>query len=388
MSDDFDPLSNPEPSAAPQETLVVPTAAIDLSTSSYDFQKHWDTIKDLIGKEKKVAAMLAIKELETKISEQLAKDTNDADTAAARSVEELMKAEKIIIARTKFEGQEVIDLLAEANNNEGWTLAKRSSGIDTYFRVSEGSEAVQLKMIGVVDAPAIHVLAVMNEIDLWNRWIPTVHTTDTLLQISPFAKIVHCTFKFPLPLSVVVDNRDALYYVYGVDLLEDKQIVAIARNLTTEEEERFKVESNFTSPPPPPKHTRMSVKFGGMVMSPVSVNSTKLILLTQVDPKVKLPMDLINWGTKKFAYLFYVMLRKQTAKLDKIYVDRIETNVLYKTAIERAIEWIDQHPEDESLAGMDKARFEKIKQTGDISEFLEVEAEERRKLEEANKKKK
>jgi len=264
-------------------------------------------------------------------------------------------------------------------------LAKRATGIDTYFRAQEGSEAVQLKMIGTVDAPAIHVLAVMNELDLWNRWIPTVHTTDTLLQVSPFAKIAHCTFKFPLPLSVVMDNRDALYYVYGVDLLEEKKIVAIARNLRPEEEERFKAEFNFTSPPPPAKHIRMAVRFGGMVMSPVNVNTTKLTILTQVDPKVKLPMDLINWGTKKFAYVFYIMLRKQTAKLDKVYLERMETNVLYKTAIERAVEWIEQHPEDDALAGIDFQKLEKIKATGDISEFLAVEAEERAKWEKEKK---
>lgn len=83
------------------------------------------------------------------------------------------------------------------------------------------------------------------------------------------------------------------------------------------------------------------------------------------------------------------MLRKQTAKLDKVYIERIQTNVLYKTAIERAVEWIEQNPNDESLAGIDMAKLQEVKQTGDVSELLNSEAEERKKkLEELKKAKK
>jgi len=123
-------LSNPDPINAAVAAPVTTSAAApsEGSSSSYDFMKEWATIQDYISKEKKVAALHAIVEMEKQISDQLAKGVEDTNTQHARNIVEQMKAQQNVIDRNKYEGQEVLTLIAEAENNEGWTFGQESYG--------------------------------------------------------------------------------------------------------------------------------------------------------------------------------------------------------------------------------------------------------------------
>lgn len=56
----------------------------------------------------------------------------------------------------------------------------------------------------IIEAPIFNSLAIFAEVDLFNKWMPSLDFVKQLKQVSKFRRILHYSFKLPLFIS----NRD------------------------------------------------------------------------------------------------------------------------------------------------------------------------------------
>lgn len=85
-----------------------------------------------------------------------------------------------------------------------------------------------------------------------------------VLQISDFKKIVHLKVNPPTPINWVVSNRELVLYGYGVDLMEENKLLAMARSATPADERKLREEfPSFSIPVPDPARVRMNCHCAG-----------------------------------------------------------------------------------------------------------------------------
>ncbi len=119
----------------------------------------------------------------------------------------------------KRERQEVKNLIKELVNNEGihklsalllystlrdinqplgWTLVRETDGVKTHYRHEDSTPVHSIKMEGVINSPALNIMAIMNEHSLYDTWIPLLKAH------SPFSTP-------PATLNFYYPNRPSTY---------------------------------------------------------------------------------------------------------------------------------------------------------------------------------
>jgi hypothetical protein len=123
--------------------------------------------------------------------------------------------------------REMEALIAEITDNTGWTVLREDKNGKTLYRAEEGMDAHSFKVSGTMKAPLLNVLAVIYELDLWSNWFPFMKTCVETAQASRFNKSAHMTLGLLFPIA----NRDFVINGFGVDLIETRQVVVVARSL-------------------------------------------------------------------------------------------------------------------------------------------------------------
>jgi len=253
------------------------------------------------------------------------------DVRGNSAVQELLKKYERELNEIVEKFQETSHLLQEFHTLNGWSLVKKKNEVSTFYRHEEGDLMHSIRLEGVISCPIFDVLAVVYEVDLYPEWWPHIKECFTLKQITNYRKIVYMRGELPWPLY----NRDICLYGYGVDMLEESDTIIIAvRSCTSKDAEQFQVEL----PPLPNFHCRVECKFGGMMMKPLSENSTSVVMLCNVDPKLSgVPYWLLNWITKQVAHVMFEALRVKFSNIKgSIYEKRIlEKPEIYQDAKNR-----------------------------------------------------
>jgi hypothetical protein len=109
--------------------------------------------------------------------------------------------------------------------------------------------------------------------------------------------------------------------------------------------ERFEDNGQFLIPEPEKGQVRAEMIMGGFILTPVTLNSTKVTACFNVDPKLPvIPYSFLNWFTNKLTYMLIKMLRQQCEKYfgpkakekgGNDYTKRIEANRRVYGEIER-----------------------------------------------------
>ncbi len=198
-----------------------------------------------------------------------------------------------------------------------WTLARSSQGVTTHYRAGEEGLAT-VRLCGRIDASLLHIVAVMQESDLWASWFTRLSHSDTVKEVSRFRKVVFVRANGIGPVGARFLYLDG----QGYDLLATAGAVAIvARNA-----------EGIVEKPISSGDVKMKLLVGGAVLVPVAPDVTELVLLARADPVLPvIPFWLLNIVTKQLAHHFFELMRERAVKLLPVYKERIEKNpAMYK----------------------------------------------------------
>lgn len=218
-------------------------------------------------------------------------------------------------------------MLDEMDSSTGWTLQKEDSHCRVYYRHDETTPIHSIKMEGEMDCNIFHVLSVVNEIDLYTKWVPQMKRSERCAQIGRARQVGHFEISLPWPVA----NRESTVYGFGADLLDEKGFIAVhVESITSMEDvacsKGYELESDSNPeggseagqtrtrvglPAMRKGNVEAIVHLGGMVLEPVSEDRTVFRIVVNCDPQLALvPYWLINFITRHFAHWIFHKLRK------------------------------------------------------------------------------
>ena len=277
---------------------------------------------------------------------------------------------KLLYDTIKVEAEEVRTLIKdfETETTDWQETMTDSKGTKVMWKPSKGSPIHTLRLDGKLRIPVFNLLAVLMEVDLYTTWIPTVmgvglKDLQMLEDIDRFNKVVHVEVAIPWPIA----NRDCNLIGYGVDLLDQGRVLAVARSFecapevphnvdwsyfaetkhlveegaaqdsekivtseasasSSEADSRSKKRdeivkvlrrvASLCKPPKSSKIVRAKIHQGGFLLTPVSDTETEVSFLFQFDPDLAvIPSWLINWGMKHFSFTVLSLLEKAASKV-------------------------------------------------------------------------
>ena len=111
-------------------------------------------------------------------------------------------------------------LLCSITSAQDWILSKDGKDLQTYYRESDKSDIKELKIVTTIDAPAITVFELLNEIDLYDDWV--YRTTEARLVETYSNKSLqyYAVVDFPWPF----DDRE-MYILSDYKISEDKKYI-------------------------------------------------------------------------------------------------------------------------------------------------------------------
>ena len=128
----------------------------------------------------------------------------------------------------------------------------------------------------------------------------------------------------PSPLNWIISPREMVLYAYGVDMMEENRLMAVVRSPNEEDlQEIIAQYPEYQYRAHDPAIIRMNCYLAGIDIQPIDETSTKVSLVTCVDPKIVLPYWVINVVTKQFAHMIITFLGKHAAHLSEEYHTRI-----------------------------------------------------------------
>lgn len=138
------------------------------------------------------------------------------------------------LAPIHHEALELRRLLHDANTTTTWQIISSSPTSVCSYRPDPHSPCHWVKMSGTMQAPLLHIIALINEVDLYHTFIPFLKFAKQLagkgircvravisqfrfmLFFALYRKVVHLSLDLPWPIS----ERELLIYGYSADDLE------------------------------------------------------------------------------------------------------------------------------------------------------------------------
>jgi len=106
------------------------------------------------------------------------------------------------------EANEVLQLIEELEDDQGWSLVSQheDGNVQVFYRNENSTPVHSIKMQGIIDSPALNLMAVMNEHTLYDTWIPLLREVQLVKHISRYRKVIYLSAYLPWPIS----SRDAV----------------------------------------------------------------------------------------------------------------------------------------------------------------------------------
>lgn len=223
------------------------------------------------------------------------------------------------IDKVREDIQNLTELLAELNNEEGWTQSvNQKDGTKVFFKKEEDSPFLMTKLEAVLPCDVaelprkfIRLLSLFNETDLMPKWFPMglMKSHETLLSPTPFTKSTQIKIKLPFPISQVFGPRECIIQGKGYDLSE--RSAAAISVLPLEVGTDF---FGMTVPGPDSGYTRFVIK--GAYYFEMKREGLVFKQMQLLDLKSKLiPTPIMNWLSK--GQLPLQFLGRIKGKLDK-----------------------------------------------------------------------
>lgn len=204
----------------------------------------------------------------------------------------------------------------------------------------DNREKISFRLEGVVDAPLLCILSVLNEVDLFCKWLPYFTTPLKLglrdvtnKRLGRVDQMVQFHIDFPWPFA----NRDACFEVFAVDDFErNEQIVVKMITL----DNNHKTPRQRVVPPPPAAGVERIIVDGSLVIKPLSAESSLLSLVWHENCRMKVPLKMVDFVAKMFARSCFQAFRRTcvAAMMGELEQRRSANPFLYQFVANRLAE--------------------------------------------------
>jgi len=137
-------------------------------------------------------------------------------------------------------------------------MTSNSEGIRTFFKKDDTKNLLSVIMEAYVDTPLFNLLAVFYEIDLYPTWVPRQTVSNVLKREGRYRAYSFYQWDMPFPFT----NRDASFYGYGIDMLEDNSILVVCRSIKEHEYDTYR-KRGVNIPPVTSSAVRMECEYAG-----------------------------------------------------------------------------------------------------------------------------
>jgi hypothetical protein len=129
-----------------------------------------------------------------------------------------------IVDSIKLRAQSMLDLRNACASDDGWILQKESHSVRTLYKNQPETPNIHsVRLDGDVDSPVFFVLALLHEVDLFTKWIPSysllgLSFANCVHHPSPTELFVHMQVAIPWPFT----NRYSFFKCDGIDCMDDE----------------------------------------------------------------------------------------------------------------------------------------------------------------------
>ncbi len=188
-----------------------------------------------------------------------------------------------------------------------WTEFACEENKEVYHKQEEGSSTISVFTKFKVDTSLFYPMAMLNEIDNFKEWVPTVVKSDILKEISEDRKVVYMERELPPPFA----HRELFIHVSRTFLKEKKGVLYMMRSLTDETAGELGM---MLPPENEEEKVRAQMVKGFMYIEAIDKNSCMFHQYLNMNPKMKLMPDwLLNFSVKNVLYILINKLQNKEA---------------------------------------------------------------------------
>jgi ribosome-associated toxin RatA of RatAB toxin-antitoxin module len=158
---------------------------------------------------------------------------------------------------------------------EEWELKKDKNGIQVYTKGSENVTIKSFRGVTVLDASAEQILAVIQDLENYPRWLDRCEYGEILEKVSSETYYIHTKMAMPFP----VKNRDVVQFIEVIKS-ENNILIYIKStpNFIKEEED----------------YVRIPFSDGKWSLTPTDSGATKVEIISTSDPGGSIPDWVVN----------------------------------------------------------------------------------------------
>ncbi|CAD8067423.1 unnamed protein product [Paramecium sonneborni] len=233
-----------------------------------------------------------------------------------------------------YEDLEEKKMILTQNLNElesgGWRIEKQSQNLIIKYKLFEEEQTVTVYLDSVFEANITKLMALINEIDLYQNYVPFCQRSSMNKQLSKTCKICDILVYFPF-----ISDRRAVFVGEGIDrLMINGTIVFVCKSIDHNIEYQQKHDIKFQANK---KLVSLIINYYIFELTPINDNKCRVRAITNSNPQVKyLPNQLIGYLARKMAHELFERMEKITKNFEKSpWFEKYNQNIEF-------YQWIDQ----------------------------------------------
>ncbi len=180
------------------------------------------------------------------------------------------------------------------SSQNSWTEAMDKKGIKVYSRPLPGSELMEFKAIGVLDADMEVLRAVLRDIPSYPQWMSNCRETSILKKLDQDNYLIYYVQSLPWPIA----NRDVVLKASTTVRLDEGFVLV---KLQSVNDSKVVMDEN---------RVRMGDFAGDLLLEFIDAEHTRITFTIKADPAGSLPSKGVNAGTLNVPYRTLVGMKK------------------------------------------------------------------------------
>ncbi|CAD8068172.1 unnamed protein product [Paramecium sonneborni] len=212
----------------------------------------------------------------------------------------------------------------------GWRIEKQTQNLIIKYKLFEEEQTVTVYLDSVFEANITKLMALINEIDLYQNYVPFCQRSSMNKQLSKTCKICDIIVYFPF-----ISDRRAVFVGEGIDrLMINGTIVFVCKSIDQNIEYQQKHDIHFQTNK---KLVSLIINYYIFELTPINNNKCRVRAITNSNPQVKyLPNWIIGYLARKMAHELFERMEKITKNFEKSpWFEKYNQNIEF-------YQWIDQ----------------------------------------------